>query len=160
MVSAHSKELIWNVGGDDVAQTRDLCRDSTNVSSNLLKKASRMASFGALRYSWQPLLDLYWTCDLCPIDLCRNLLSGRSLLTSTRICFQRPPPVPQSEESTDMPHICKFGDLAMSCMPNIDHNLGQSLVALSLFLRYTDFSQSTRATNDGRSQTIEEVRDG
>jgi len=29
-----------------------------------------MASFGALRYPWQPLLDPYRTPDLCPVNLC------------------------------------------------------------------------------------------
>lgn len=32
-----------------------------------------MARFGSLRHAWQRLLDPYWTHDLCPLNLCRNL---------------------------------------------------------------------------------------
>lgn len=32
-----------------------------------------MAHFSSLRHAWQWLLDPYWTHDLCPLNLCRNL---------------------------------------------------------------------------------------
>ena len=35
-----------------------------------------MAVFGALRHSEQVLLDLYWTSDLCPGDLCPQVVQG------------------------------------------------------------------------------------
>ena len=34
------------------------------------KQASRMASFGAVRYDREPLSNPYQTHDLCPVDLC------------------------------------------------------------------------------------------
>jgi hypothetical protein len=34
------------------------------------KQASRMASFGAVRYDREPLSNPYQTYDLCPVDLC------------------------------------------------------------------------------------------
>jgi hypothetical protein len=66
--------------------------------------ASRMASFGALRYPRQPLLDPYRTPDLCPTDLCptRILPLWKSCSDSTR--SSRPPsPVYASRQSTRIP---------------------------------------------------------
>ena len=51
------------------------------------KQASRMASFGAVRYDREPLSNPYQTHDLCPVDLCPcRPPYGSAALSRWQIC--------------------------------------------------------------------------
>ena len=57
-------------GVDDGARTRDLCRDSTKVSSNLLKLRVTDGFFWRSEVPTATLIGPLSDPDLCPADLC------------------------------------------------------------------------------------------
>jgi hypothetical protein len=75
----------------DGTRTRDLCRDSEEEGQRLQKQASRMASFGAVRYDREPLSNPYQTHDLCPEDLCPTRILPQRMSCSISTRSSRPP---------------------------------------------------------------------
>src|SRR6266568_7189815 len=56
--------------GDDGARPATSAVTAKRKVVTYRKQASRMASFGAVRYDREPLSNPYQTRDLCPVNLC------------------------------------------------------------------------------------------
>jgi hypothetical protein len=57
LATCHKPLILYGFyGGDDGARTRDLCRDSKELTRNLLKTGAMDDTNSALRNPWRPLL--------------------------------------------------------------------------------------------------------
>jgi integrase len=75
-----TKIVGWHTFRHSLASLLGDKKEDRKIVQEIMGHASsRMASFSALRYPWQPLLHPYRTHDLCPVDLC---------LTSSRNSFR------------------------------------------------------------------------